>query len=848
MLKLSHKSINQSRTALAIVLFLAAASAGQVHAEDPTYTFNIPAENTAQALTDFSRQSGIQILFPYDLAATQIAPAISGKYTIEEVLKQLLNGTSLEVAERTEESITLRPVAVGKPGESSDTSAIIVTGTRIRGGNPTSPVHLISSKDIERSGYSQVGDLIRSLPEDFSGGQNPGVINGAAGNFSNNNITNASSVNLRGLGTDANLVLLNGHRIAADGYLQGADISGIPISAIQRVEIVPDGASALYGSDAVAGVVNFVMRHDYSGSQVIMRGGGATQGGADDRSIAYQTGMSGKGSFLFGSIEIENQDQVRASDRTFTAAAPSDETLIPGQARTSIFLTGGKTLNDHIQVGGDALLSERSSDLDMVYEPYVYHNHYYTPAYSVAAFSDFELPSDWSLHVVGVASGSRNDSLTTISGIPSFSALYVYRNSTTSGEAVLNGTVLSLPSGPIKLAIGGGYRKEEFSQTADGGGNTFSSDRTISYGFAEILAPLVAPSPDRLGLHELELNISGRTERYSDFGSTSNPKIGIRYVPLGGLTLRTSWGTSFKAPTFFQLYSSNSIFLLPETYFGGTGSGTALFVRGSNPNLRPEKSKSWTIGGDYAPANSSLRLSLTAFHIAYKDRVVLTVPNLAAALSDPIYEPFIQYAPSVTDQTAVVNAADNFYDYVGGYDPAQVSAIINDVYTNAARQEIQGVDLSYRQTFKLRSGALTPFANATWLELRQQTLPTVSMAELTGTIFNPPSFKARAGISWDAGGWSANAMVNYIPSSTDTGETPAVSISSWTTADLNLAYAFGDGEGTLRRLRISLAANNLFDQAPPYTATPAASDEPHFDSTNANILGRFVTVSISKAW
>src|SRR6185312_1480191 len=88
-----------------------------------------------------------------------------------------------------------------------------------------------------------------------------------------------SGLNLRGLGPDATLTLLNGRRMSYDGLFQAVDISAIPADAVDRIEIMPDGASAIYGSDAVGGVANVILKRDFNGVTVGTRYGGATDGG-----------------------------------------------------------------------------------------------------------------------------------------------------------------------------------------------------------------------------------------------------------------------------------------------------------------------------------------------------------------------------------------------------------------------------------------------------------------------------------------------------------------------------------------------------------------------------------------
>src|SRR5690606_30755313 len=114
-----------------------------------------------------------------------------------------------------------------------------------------------------------------SIPQNFNGGQNPGVAGGGNQGVGNENASSSSALNLRGLGPAATLTLLNGHRLAYDTVGQGVDISQIPLNAIDRIEIVPDGSSALYGSDAVGGVANVILRRDYDDLYASARLGGS---------------------------------------------------------------------------------------------------------------------------------------------------------------------------------------------------------------------------------------------------------------------------------------------------------------------------------------------------------------------------------------------------------------------------------------------------------------------------------------------------------------------------------------------------------------------------------------------
>ncbi len=139
---------------------------------------------------------------------------------------------------------------------------IIVTGSRIEQPNviSSSPVTQISGQELEFTGATRVEDLVKNIPQAFSQ-QNSGTVNGSTG---------TATINLRGLGADRTLVLVNGRRLPAGSPIQGgtgADVNEIPAGLIDHVDVLTGGASSAYGSDAVAGVVNFIMKDNFQGVQ-----------------------------------------------------------------------------------------------------------------------------------------------------------------------------------------------------------------------------------------------------------------------------------------------------------------------------------------------------------------------------------------------------------------------------------------------------------------------------------------------------------------------------------------------------------------------------------------------------
>lgn len=830
-------------TALLFAAGLLAAPAA--FAQAGAIAFDIPSENTAKALTDFSKQAGIDLLFSYDAAAAFTAPALKGEMTRQQALATLITNTNLVVASDDGKTVVLKVSSKPVSSAAADPSTVVVvTGSHIRNAPPTSPVDIVTQADIQASGYSQVGDVMRALPENFSGGQNPAVVLASTTNPTNQNLTNASTINLRGLGSDATLVLVNSHRLSADTYYQGADIGGVPLAAVQRIEIVTDGASALYGSDAVAGVANIILKRHFDGGEVSARVGAATQGGDTETTYSALEGKAGTDGYLLANLTYSRSDGLEAGSRDFAALAPADQSLIPPQTERSLWFSAGHALGDRVDLNLDALVSDRQS---------MYTSHYtstglmatsssYVPNFDIAAMADLKLGGDWVLHLTGTAAGSRDQE---VASYPAYNFTFGYRyvNGLQSFEAGSDGTLLTLPGGPLKLAVGAGGRHETFEDLP------IATTRDVTYAYAEASIPLVGPANARAGLKELSLSLAGRTEHYSDFGSSTNPKIGFHYVPVDGLALRGTLGTSFKAPSFEQMYQQSGVYLYNASTLGYSGSGTAMYLAGGNPNLKPERSKAWTLGGDFSPVHA-MTLSATWFDIDYTDRVVGPVANRTAALSDPTYAPFVERNPSVADQAAAIASTQSFVNYSSGtYDPSKVVAIVDDENQNATAQTVRGLDLAYRQTLAIRTGTLRIFGNATWLKLRQQTTVVAPNTTLSGTIGNVPKLKARGGLTWTGGSWSITGLANYVSSEIDTGLAPSRAIASWTTVDATASYELPIGRSVLSGVRLSLAVQNLLDRDPPHAYSPALiSPGVRYDSTNSNVLGRFVSLTLAKAW
>lgn len=230
----------------------------------------------------------------------------------------LLSATCLTVPAFAQDA----PTADDESAASKDDQAIVVTGSRIKQNpnNSALPLQIISNDDIERESLSSPEQLVMFLSTNGSGADNlasnADVVTGAQ-----RGTNGLSSANLRGQGNAATLVLLNGRRVAAHGLSGSAvDVNQIPFAAMERVEILKDGASAIYGTDAVGGVINFITKKNYQGLGIQGFTDFTEHGGGE---IYRLSGIAGYGNLddqgfnIMGAVSYQWNKILRGSDRDF---------------------------------------------------------------------------------------------------------------------------------------------------------------------------------------------------------------------------------------------------------------------------------------------------------------------------------------------------------------------------------------------------------------------------------------------------------------------------------------------------------------------------------------------------
>ncbi|MBK1686311.1 TonB-dependent receptor [Rubrivivax gelatinosus] len=235
---------------------------------------------------------------------------------------------------------------------------IEVTGSRIKRTEDEGalPVQVISREEIAKSGATTAAEVMRNLSANSGGLSDGGSIN--TGGYDQKGF---NSANLRGIGTSSTLVLLNGRRMAnfaSPGDDAGVDLNSIPAAAIERIEVLLDGASAIYGTDAVSGVINFITRKDFTGAQVDVYVGDSQEGGAGKRTATITAGygtLADNGFNVFGVFDVQRTDALSTSQRGFIKDLKIPERLP--------HLLSGYTSPANIRLGADQLEYLRSQGL-----------------------------------------------------------------------------------------------------------------------------------------------------------------------------------------------------------------------------------------------------------------------------------------------------------------------------------------------------------------------------------------------------------------------------------------------------------------------------------------------------
>lgn len=830
---------------------------------------SLPVQALSISLREVSELTGRSVIAPSELVSGRQAPAISGTFTAEGAVRMLLVGSGLSARSVGNSLVIFAPdVGIGRPAGAEEPQAapgedatIVVTGTNIRGAQPTSPLIVLRRQDIDASGASSVEQLMARVPQNSQGGVNRE--NFLASGAGADPTENGAGLNLRGLGQRATLVLVNGRRLAPSGSGSFVDISLIPLTAVERVEILTDGASAVYGSDAVGGVVNFILRDDFKGLETLVQYGSATEGDGDVLQAGATAGTDwGSGGAML-TYEYRAEDEIRARDRNYTLFSP-DTSLLPRERRHSLFgavrqefssrlradLTGSFATRDTTRTSffaGSSFPVETAADAN---------------TFSIGGTVRYTIGSDWAARLTGGYSRTRSDGEQSQTDVGLVNTRTT-RNSIWDVGLAADGSLFQLPAGPVRVAVGVERRAEGYNEDFNAPGISLKIDqnRSVIAGFAEIQAPLFSAANRRQGLERLILTAAGRWERYEQFGSTFNPKLGLLWSPLRGLSFRSSYDTSFRAPLLEETAGAYSAIYFPSALVyidPAQANGVALALGGSNPEVSPERSRTWTAGAEFAPPGvPGLSLSLNYYSIRFSNRIALPSP-IITVVGDPAFDSIVTFNPDddlirrliAGAQVALDISGPNFTN--GNATPGDVSVIVDGRINNTAVTTTDGLDFNLGYRFSAGESRFVVNANLNYIfsftdQLRASSAP----IEALDSPYRPLSFRARTQLGWNRGGWSANVFVNYADAYLDDRGNRSLPISSWTTIDLGLAYETDSSSAPawLRGTRIALAVDNLFDRDPPrLLPDPGSTTGLGYDPVNASGRGRFVSLQLRRKW
>jgi iron complex outermembrane recepter protein len=972
----------------ALVAVCLALHTAAANAAGPRRHFDLEAGDASLMLNEFSRQSDLQVLFDFNLLRGMKTHAVSGDLDASAALTSMLAGTNLVFDFVNDHTLTVTPGKVaffrrlwrhlslqtgakGATGADDGLAQVLISGSAESGTQPLLGAQTIqyNRTEIDRSGLATPQDFLRTMPQVFGGGPTQDTV---LGREATSNSAHGSGVNLRGLDAGATLVLIDGRRIAPSGAA-GAfdDISNIPLSIIDHIDILSDGASAKYGADAVSGVVNFVTRSSLSGAQTQARGGGVTNGSMGERQFSQLLGNTREAGNDLLAFEYLQRDPLRAADRSqytsdltafggtnFDTPYGSPGTLFAGNRSWAIpkgqngvaltaadLLAGSSNLYDQY-AGTDVTAGEKrwsvfakenqqlTADDSLHFEglftrrtvtfipvasfplalsvpeanPFYVNpsgvpgpvtvltgtaaffgpttvddridtgnfsvgltlapfggwtaNGYVSYTFEIqhllqhgffdqAALSAALLDPDpaTAFNPFGDGSDTNPATLASIRGVAT------HQSNSTLGTTgfTATGPALALPGGDAELSIGAEYRLQGFRTTDSLPGansdSTGSLHRNVRAEFAELQIPLIGEGNQLESIRRLDLSLGFRHEDFSDVGGATIPKIGLRWSLSKDLSFRSTWTKSFKPPNLTDMIAarSQSAFSYLNDPSSATGTTQVLSVFGTNPNLRPETARSWTLGTDFSlPTLPGLSVSLTYFNINYADRIndaqitpdVLTQPSFgwlfirnvtAAQLAD-----FCTHTVFQGSQAACLNSG--------------VTTILDNRLRNIALLKTDGIDLIGRYSFDNRAGHFDLGLNGTYLfGYSQSNTPAAPLTDIVSTQNNPLNLRARGSAAWMRRGLGVAAFVNFENRYRDTLSVPNREVSPWTTIDLQLSYETRvDTLQWLGNTQFALNVQNLGNVNPPFLNNNAVGLG--YDQENADLYGRMVSFEIRKRW
>jgi iron complex outermembrane receptor protein len=770
-------------------------------------------------------------------------------------------------------------------------AAVVVTGSNrahVKELGGVAPVDVITAEQLTASGAATALQALQKLAP---------TVNFPQGAATGTEAWNAKAVTLGGMNPNYTLVLIDGKRANPNaivktqaGYDQGAqavDLDAIPVAAIARIEVLRDGASAQYGSDAIAGVVNIVLRRDSRGGQLSVQAGAYAGGEGQlynaNARIGTQLGRDGFATFSVGVTDGRAMSTGVADTRQYYFAGDPRESVVnrdvwgaakPERRNVTLLANAETALGADARLYGVAGYADKTTTTALI--PLRPMDDANVRAIFPNGAQTTSEQSASNYHVGGgVKLGDRDTGLLDISlttggnhsrrwahnainaslGLASPTEFYVgqFRNSSTEARADYT---RDLPVGwaaePLTLAVGAAYRQERWSEGAgDEAGYINGGVRIIDGPNAGNTAPAGYPPgnqplrPSDAGTYKRrvagvyataeqtlaerwQLGAAARLEHYSDFGSNVSVQGSLRFDVTPDFALRGSLGTGYRAPSLGQTGLSQTTGQAPT----GVGiitqgqvlpASSALAQRLGASDLKAEKSRSLTAGVVWRPVKQGA-ITLDVYRRELRDAIVYS-GNISG--------------PLVTGVFAAAGLPDTR---------------IAQYFSNAVDYTTHGADLVSRYRLDLAGGELNLSASGHWHKISLDAVRNNTFLESAGLqIINrvarnnievgAPRSKAVLGADFSRKAWGVSFNVTRYGSFRFSHASNAANdqmIAATTIADLELRHKLTPA------LQLAVGAQNLFDarvdalnagnRTVPYTPYAATPTDP---------FGRFAYARLS---
>ena len=769
------------------------------------------------------------------------------------------------------------------PADTQTLDTLIVTGTRVSDrtvAESQSPIDIITPEALQATGTTELATaLARALPSlNFP---RPAVTDGTSG---------VRPAQLRGLSPDQVLILVNGKRrhisalVNVNGTIgrgsSAVDLNAIPVAAIERVEVLRDGASAQYGSDAIAGVVNIVLKGAGEGGSLVVDAGQYSAGDGRQYQLSGDTGVqfgNGRG-FVHVAGQLTQQDETNragpyqgTSPNTGNNPAVGQVAYVYGDPQVEaggVSANAGFDFSDNVSAYATAIASNRDITSFAFYRsrghnpivPLVYPDGYVpeinqlSQDRSMVAGVKGDTQSGWKWdvsynygynHLTFYTQNSINYSLGTASPSRFYDGALEYTQNVVNAD--ISKTLDWGLAYPATLSFGAEYRQEKWNQSP-GNADAYSNGGAQGFGG---FTPANAVHADRdnyavyAGLEadlteKFSAGIAGRYEDYSDFGSEVSGKLSARYAFTDAVALRATVASGFRAPAlaqqYYQVITSQYNASVDRFFESGTFPATSAVAQALGAEaLTAETSLSYGLGLVLQPVDR-LYVTIDAYQIDIDDRIVLSsnllLGNNAAA-------------------QALLSSLG-----VNGVTSARY-------FTNAADTRTRGVDVIAQYTIPLANSSLdlTAGYNYNKTEIQRIAANPPELDALGANLWRIgrdeqgrieegyPRTKATLTAAWKLAHWGFNlGATRYGDFTTRVSETgnPA----NDQTYDAKWVLDASASYRPTSNWTLTLGADNLLDEYPDRTIFPNANSGqfPYSSQSPFGFNGAYVYGRIGYAW